>query len=142
MADEEKTVKGIVLGVIVGIIAVIIFSKGINDYSTNLSPYNSNVTIDISGINMDKQKQDMEQLSNKTMQVFNGTEVSLTTLKESAVSLLKIISTAPQNLMNIFTNMNSISDNVIDVNLIGWAGTILIILLGLSILFIILKVFI
>lgn len=142
MADEEKTVKGIVLGVIVGIIAVIIFSKGINDYSTNLSPYNPNVTINISGINMDKQKQDMEQLSNKTMQVFNGTEVSLTTLKESAVSLLKIISTAPQNLMNIFTNMNSISDNVIDVNLIGWAGTILIILLGLSILFIILKVFI
>jgi len=142
MADEEKTVKGIVLGVIVGIIAVIIFSKAINDYSTNLSTYNPNVTINISGINMAKQQQDMEELSNKTMQVFNGTEVSLTTLKESAMSLFKIIFTAPQNLVNIFTNMNSISDNVIDINLIGWAGTVLIILLGLSILFIILKVFI
>ena len=142
MADEEKTVKGIVLGVIVGIIAVIIFSKAITDYSTNLSTYNPNVTINISGINMAKQQQDMEELSNKTMQVFNGTEVSLTTLKESAMSLFKIIFTAPQNLVNIFTNMNSISDNVIDINLIGWAGTVLIILLGLSILFIILKVFI
>jgi len=142
MANEENIVMSIVLSVLIGIIAVIIFQKVAIDYSANLGKINSNVSINLSGIDISQPQEDIEEISNSTQQMFNGTESSLDVLKESSISLLKIISTTPKNLITMFSNMNSLSGGMIDGNLMGYIGTILLIVLSLAIVFIIFKVFI